>query len=112
MLQTAPRRVRFRAAISCLSPDPPSLPPKGGARFTRTGIAADAVGAAQTRVELGEWLNQQFALSDERLNDLLRATYEALANGSTFVIVTAADDFDHSVDMARLRRITGVAISP
>ena len=70
--------------MSCLSLDPQSLTHKGGARFTRTGIAADAVGAAQTRVELGELLDQQFALGDERLNDLRLATYEALANAAEF----------------------------
>ena len=70
--------------MSCLSLDPQSLTHKGGARFTRTGIAADAVGAAQTRVELGELLDQQFALGDERLNDLRLATCEALANAAEF----------------------------
>jgi serine/threonine-protein kinase RsbW len=69
--------------MSCLSPDPQPLPGDRGARFTRTGIAADAVGAAQTRIELREWL-RQFALGDERLSDLLLATYEALANAAEF----------------------------
>jgi anti-sigma regulatory factor (Ser/Thr protein kinase) len=69
--------------MSPAGPDPRS-PHHGDARFTRAGIAADAAGAAQTRVEFGGWLEQQFTLSDERLNDLLLTTYEALANAAEF----------------------------
>jgi serine/threonine-protein kinase RsbW len=75
--------------MSCVSRDPHSVPHTDGARFTRTGIAADALGAAQTRVELCEWLERQFTLGDERLNDLLLATYEALANAAEFAYLDA-----------------------
>jgi serine/threonine-protein kinase RsbW len=70
--------------MSCLNPDPPAVPPAGDARFVQTGIPADAVGAAQARIELGEWLQQRFSLGGERLNDVVLTAYEALANAAEF----------------------------
>ena len=70
--------------MSFLNPDPPAVPHTGAARFIRTGIPADAAGAAQTRVEFGEWLQQHFSLGGERLNDLVLSAYEALANAAEF----------------------------
>jgi serine/threonine-protein kinase RsbW len=54
------------------------------ARLRRDGIAADAVGVAQARVDLTAWLRQHFALEDERLNDVVLTAYEALANAAEF----------------------------
>jgi serine/threonine-protein kinase RsbW len=51
--------------------------------FRRTGIAASAQNAAQTRVEFGEWL-AQLPLDEYRVCDLLLATYEALANAAEY----------------------------
>jgi serine/threonine-protein kinase RsbW len=50
--------------------------------FSRTGIAADAHGAALTRAHFGQWLAQHLPLDESRLGDLLLATYEALANAA------------------------------
>jgi serine/threonine-protein kinase RsbW len=52
--------------------------------FSRTGIAANARNAAQTRAEFGEWLAQHLALDETRVCDLLLATYEALANAAEY----------------------------
>jgi serine/threonine-protein kinase RsbW len=54
------------------------------ARWRRDGIAADAMGVAQARVDLTAWLRQHFALDDERLNDVVLTAYEALANAAEF----------------------------
>ncbi|CAN5769295.1 anti-sigma factor [soil metagenome] len=52
--------------------------------FCRTGIAASAQNAAQTRVEFAEWLARNLPLDETRLGDLLLATYEALANAAEY----------------------------
>lgn len=55
-------------------------------RFRRN-VAADATGAAQIRVDFEGWLQRHFALSEERLNDLVLAVNEALANAAEFAYV-------------------------
>ncbi|WP_232070249.1 ATP-binding protein [Mycobacterium noviomagense] len=45
---------------------------------------ADPVAAAQMRSELRNWLAQHFAPDDERVNDVLLAVYEAMANAVEF----------------------------
>jgi serine/threonine-protein kinase RsbW len=66
--------------------------PRAAARadFVRSGIAANAVSAAQTRVEFGNWLRTHFTLADDRYNDLLLAVYEALANAAEYAYADAA----------------------
>lgn len=59
------------------------------ADFVRADIAADAISAAQTRVEFGTWLRSHFTLGDDRYNDLLLAVYEALANAAEYAYVDA-----------------------
>jgi serine/threonine-protein kinase RsbW len=62
-----------------------------GARFARHGVAAHPLGAAQTRVEFGKWLQRHFALSAERLSDVVLAVNEALANAAEFAHTDSAD---------------------
>lgn len=61
-------------------------------RFQRTRVAATASSAAQTRIEFSSWLQRHFKLSAERLNDLLLAVNEALANAAEFAYI----DFSHA----------------
>jgi serine/threonine-protein kinase RsbW len=58
-------------------------------RFVRVGLAADAHSAAHTREEFARWLEQYFYLDPTRVNDLLLATNEALANAAEFAYVAA-----------------------
>src|SRR3954465_12499798 len=89
--------------MSCLNPDPPAVPPAGDARFVQTGIPADAVGAAQTRIELGEWLQQHFSLGGERLNNVVLTAYEALANPAEFAYLDPKHRHDATVCRLRFR---------
>ncbi|MEV3905743.1 ATP-binding protein [Mycobacterium sp. NPDC050551] len=57
--------------------------------FVRVGLTADAHNAAHTREELARWLDQYFELDQTRVNDLLLATNEALANAAEFAYVNA-----------------------
>jgi|ERR1700694_217841 len=92
--------------MSFLNPDPPAAPHTGEARFVRTGIPADAVGAAQTRVEFYAWLQRHFSLGGERLNDLVLTAYEALANAAEFAYLATEStgtmdlraDYDSGLD--------------
>ena len=64
-------------------------PPTGdGARFSRL-VNSDASDAALVRNEFGAWLRDQFVLDDERLNDVLLAVYEALANAAEYAYLDA-----------------------
>jgi serine/threonine-protein kinase RsbW len=58
-------------------------------RFERV-IDADPVCAARTREELGWWLQCQFDIDSVRLNDMVLAVYEALANSAEYAYLTAA----------------------
>lgn len=60
-------------------------------RFVRRGVATHALGAAQTRVAFGTWLQQHFSLSDQRLSDVVMAVNEALANAAEFAHAGRAD---------------------
>jgi serine/threonine-protein kinase RsbW len=57
-------------------------------RFERV-TAADAGCVAGTREELGRWLQHQFHLSSIRLNDVILAGYEALANAAEYAYLDA-----------------------
>jgi serine/threonine-protein kinase RsbW len=57
-------------------------------RFDRL-IEAEPGGVAEVRVELGQWLQQQLGLDSVRLNDVVLAVYEALANAAEFAYVTS-----------------------
>ncbi|CAN5696709.1 anti-sigma factor [soil metagenome] len=52
--------------------------------FVRAGIIADAHNVARLREELEQWLRRCFALDSLRLNDLVLAVNEALANVAEF----------------------------
>jgi serine/threonine-protein kinase RsbW len=54
------------------------------ARFSRTGVAADADLAAQTRAQFGGWLAQHLPVDENQRGDVLMATYEALANAAEY----------------------------
>lgn len=58
-------------------------------RFARVGLPADALSAAHTREEFAHWLEQYFDLDASRVNDVVLATNEALANAAEFAYVTA-----------------------
>ncbi|CAN5866556.1 ATP-binding protein [soil metagenome] len=59
------------------------------ARFERV-IDADPGCVSRTREELGWWLQSQFDLDSVRLNDMVLAVYEALANSAEFAYLSAA----------------------
>ncbi len=64
-----------------------SMPPAEVAnaeRFERFGLDADAGTVALARREIATWLNQYFALDEERCSDLVLAVNEALANSAEF----------------------------
>jgi serine/threonine-protein kinase RsbW len=52
--------------------------------FVRIGVVADAVNVAGLREELGQWLRQRFNLAALRVNDVVLAVNEALANVAEF----------------------------
>jgi serine/threonine-protein kinase RsbW len=56
-------------------------------RFARASIEADPAHAAQTRSELGDWLRHHVALGALRLNDVVLAVYEAVANAVEFAYI-------------------------
>ncbi|CAN5231911.1 ATP-binding protein [soil metagenome] len=58
-------------------------------RFDRLVEAAPAP-VAQVREELGRWLQQKFDLDSIRLNDMVLAVYEAMANAAEFAYLAAA----------------------
>ena len=58
-------------------------------RFERV-TEADPVCVARTREELGWWLQRQFNLDSIRLNDVVLAVYEALANSAEFAYLSTA----------------------
>ncbi|MET0703127.1 MAG: ATP-binding protein [Mycobacterium sp.] len=60
--------------------------------FSRTGIAASAQNAAQTRADFGDWLAQNLRLDETRVCDLLLATYEALANAAEYAYVQSSGE--------------------
>ena len=57
-------------------------------RFDRL-IEADPSRVAQVREELGRWLLQKFDLDSIRVNDMVLAVYEAMANAAEFAYLTA-----------------------
>jgi len=57
--------------------------------FLRAGAIADAHTVARLRAELEQWLRSRFALDSLRLNDLVLAVNEALANVAEFAYRTA-----------------------
>jgi serine/threonine-protein kinase RsbW len=58
-------------------------------RFERV-IEADPDCVSRTREELGWWLQSQFELSSVRLNDVVLAVYEALANSAEYAYLNAS----------------------
>ncbi|WP_197381510.1 ATP-binding protein [Mycolicibacterium mengxianglii] len=52
--------------------------------FLRAGVVAEPVNVARLREELEQWLRRHFALDALRLNDLVLAVNEALANVAEF----------------------------
>lgn len=57
----------------------------------RARFDADPVAAAQMRSELRNWLQHHFAAVDERINDVLLAVYEAIANAVEFAYLGRAE---------------------
>jgi serine/threonine-protein kinase RsbW len=53
--------------------------------------SADAHAVAHTRHDFVQWLRQYFDLDPMRLNDLVLAANEALANAAEFAYLTSAD---------------------
>lgn len=53
-----------------------------GPAFSRTDVPATAAGAGNLRHEFGEWLSDNFAISDEHMYAIILASYEALANAA------------------------------
>jgi serine/threonine-protein kinase RsbW len=53
-------------------------------RFARLRVAADATSAARLRAELDGWLRAQIATDAARVNDVLLAVYEGLANAAEY----------------------------
>jgi serine/threonine-protein kinase RsbW len=53
-------------------------------RFARVRVAADATSAARVRAELAGWLRAQVATDAARVNDVLLAVYEGLANAAEY----------------------------
>jgi serine/threonine-protein kinase RsbW len=53
-------------------------------RFARVRVAADAASAARVRAELDGWLRAQVATDAARVNDVLLAVYEGLANAAEY----------------------------
>jgi serine/threonine-protein kinase RsbW len=58
--------------------------------FTRDGVAAHGLGATQTRIEFSTWLQRHFAPAGDRLNDVVLAVYEALANAAEFAYLDSS----------------------
>jgi serine/threonine-protein kinase RsbW len=70
--------------MSNFSREPPRAAPSAEARFSRTGIAADAQSATRTRAQFGEWLATHLPFEEGERDDVLLATYEALANAAEY----------------------------
>jgi serine/threonine-protein kinase RsbW len=66
-----------------------NVPHPAAIRFDRL-IEAEPSGVATVREELGRWLLQEFDLDSIRLNDVVLAVYEALANAAEFAYLTTA----------------------
>lgn len=73
-----------------------NFPRPAAIRFDRL-IEAEPSGVAEVREELGRWLLQQFDLDSIRLNDMVLAVYEALANAAEFAYLAAATPGDVSL---------------
>jgi serine/threonine-protein kinase RsbW len=63
-----------------------------GSRFARMRVAADAHSARRTRIEFRSWLETHFRLGAERLQDLVLAVSEAIANAAEFAYADAPQD--------------------
>jgi serine/threonine-protein kinase RsbW len=66
-----------------------NFPRPAAIRFDRL-IEAEPSGVAEVREELGRWLLEQFDLDSIRLNDVVLAVYEALANAAEFAYLSTA----------------------
>lgn len=78
-------------------------------RFARVGVVADGVSVAKAREELSRWLQQTFDLDSLRINDVVLAVNEALANSAEFAYRDAPQpgtvdlEARHDADGATLR---------
>jgi len=63
--------------------------PCSGTQFVRTGVVADADGAASVRREFSDWLRRSFTLDTTKASDVVLAVNEAMANAAEFAYVTA-----------------------
>jgi serine/threonine-protein kinase RsbW len=61
-------------------------------RFARMRVAADAHTARRTRIEFRSWLETHFRLGAERLQDLVLAVSEAIANAAEFAYTDVSHD--------------------
>jgi serine/threonine-protein kinase RsbW len=77
-----------------------STPNADRGRFERIGVAADAPSVSRTREEFAEWLQHRLDLDSIRLNDVVLAANEALANAAEFAYLQA--DGDGVVDLRAL----------
>lgn len=79
----------------------------GSMQLTCTGAAADAATATRLRGVLRCWLQRHFSLTETRLNDMILAAYEALANAVQHAY--RHDRWPRTVDMAaRYEPVAGV----
>ena len=63
--------------------------PCNSPQFVRTGVVADADGAASVRREFSDWLRRSFTLDTTKASDVVLAVNEAMANAAEFAYVTA-----------------------
>jgi serine/threonine-protein kinase RsbW len=61
-------------------------------QFARLRVAADPHSARRTRVEVRGWLETHFRLGAERLQDLVLAVSEAIANAAEFAYADAPQE--------------------
>ena len=57
-------------------------------RFERVGVPAHPSAAAHTRDDFSQWLQNTFDLDTYKVNDLVLAIYEALANTAEFAYLS------------------------
>jgi anti-sigma regulatory factor (Ser/Thr protein kinase) len=81
--------------------------------FERAGVVADAVNVVRLREELEQWLRRNFALDLLRLNDLVLAVNEALANVAEFAYrhVTQVGTVDVRADYDRVTSILTITVA-
>ena len=85
--------------------------PEGGLCLSWAGIAADPFGAAHARVELARWLQLHFVLTAERLNDIVLAVNEALANAADYAYAAEPGTMDMDATYDSVQQTLAVTIA-